>query len=746
MRKQSPSLPIKIGGLGFFISRPIQSFSQNHLGGIDRSEYQYRFNSDVLKMRMQHQGITEIYDYAYDHVGRKTSFKHTKDGVSQNVAKYEYDAIGRMKTKIFKPAGSAVGSKQTGNWTDVNTWLSGFLPTISDNVTINSGHTVTIPTGQNVSAGSLFDKGILQNFGTLQMGNLNPNSGGSDLEIVNYSYKIRGGLQGINLDNGGNLTNKIFSMRLGYEDAGFYDGNIGKQEWKSSLDNVSRSFTYGYDGASRITQGTYGGGKPNENYSLNFVTYDFNGNITNLSRNGLKSNNTFGLIDNLDYTYQANSNKIQEVTDKSGETASFADATGATDYTYSLDGSLTSDNNKGISIMEYNYLKLPRRIVKNGVEILYQYDALGKKLKETIGSNFTDYNGNTVYKNGALYQISHDEGRIINGEYEYNIKDHLGNLRVAFRDSLGFAKIVQANSYGIWGESLPTLSYLKASWKQDNFRFTGKENLPETGYTDFGARFYDNIVPRFITQDIKSEKWNMVSPYSYALNNPLIYIDPDGMDIDVSELLKSKDHAEAFIIFAKTKEGNAFLSNYASKGQKLQYNGNVFFEAKSAGKYDKLGIGLNYNISSDKNTTGSSTTSGEGIISKDINIEISSNGFGSENKKFNLVDAITHESLLHANSHAEDMDDGKKNHSNLPSEYRQYGTHADHYYVSREFIGNSNNKDVQDFPVNGFSILKQASKQLELNYSDTKIKTIMWNFNGSLINVNPKNGKLSYPK
>ena len=161
-------------------ARPIQSFSQNHLGGIDSSYYQYRFNGEVLKMRTVHQGITEIYDYAYDHVGRKTSFKHTKNGVSQNVAKYEYDAIGRMKTKIFKPAGSAVGSKQTGNWTDVNTWLSGGLPTISDNVTINAGHTVTIPSGQNVSAGSLFDKGTLQNFGTLQMGNLNPNSGGSD--------------------------------------------------------------------------------------------------------------------------------------------------------------------------------------------------------------------------------------------------------------------------------------------------------------------------------------------------------------------------------------------------------------------------------------------------------------------------------------------------------------------------------------------------------------------------------------
>ena len=309
------------------------------------------------------------------------------------------------------------------------------------------------------------------------------------------------------------------------------------------LYNVTHSFAYGYDGASRITQGSYMG-VGSESYALNSVSYDLNGNIKTLSRNGLKSDNTFGLIDNLAYTYQSNSNKIQKVDDNSNDTASFADATGETDYTYSLDGSLISDTNKGISVMEYNYLKLPRRIVKNGVEILYQYDALGKKLKETIGSNFTDYNGNTIYKNGALYQISHDEGRIINGEYEYNIKDHLGNLRVAFRDSLGFAKITQSSSYGIWGENLPTLSYLKASWKKDNFRFTGKENLPETGYTDFGARFYDNIVPRFLSQDIKAEKWNMVSPYVYTLNNPLRFIDPDGKDVTTT--IKTTQNSETY--------------------------------------------------------------------------------------------------------------------------------------------------------------------------------------------------------
>ncbi|WP_218918534.1 RHS repeat-associated core domain-containing protein [Flectobacillus major] len=65
----------------------------------------------------------------------------------------------------------------------------------------------------------------------------------------------------------------------------------------------------------------------------------------------------------------------------------------------------------------------------------------------------------------------------------------------------------------------------------DNFKFTGKENLPETGYTDFGARWYDNIVPRFISIDPLAEISKRWSPYAYTYDNPLRFIDPDGMGV-----------------------------------------------------------------------------------------------------------------------------------------------------------------------------------------------------------------------
>jgi RHS repeat-associated protein len=510
--------------------RIIQQHSQNNVGGIDRMDYQYRFNNEVLKMRMTHRktgakDLTELYQYAYDHAGRKTSFTHN----NLVVAKYEYDGIGRLQNKKFRPIGTTQGSKQTGNWTDASSWLSGVFPLANDNVTINTGHILTIPSGQSGSAGTLNDRGTLRNFGTLNMGKVPT----ADLYEQRFLYHIRGGIRGYNLDANGDLTNSLFSFKLSYEEGtgGYFDGNIRNQYWKSNIDGVQRAYEYSYDKASRIISGAYGSTKAGENYALNGITYDFNGNITTLSRNGYKSNNTFGLVDNLGYAYQTNSNKIQSVSDNSGEIASFTDAAGATDYTYNLDGSLASDANKGITLIEYNYLKLPKRIVKGSTVILNQYDATGRKIKETIGSNTTDYIGNKIYKNGVLYQISHDEGRIIDGQYEYNLRDHLGNLRVAFRDSSGVAKITQANSYGCWGEVLPTLSYLKSSWKEDKFRFTGQENLPETGYADFRARLYDNLVPRFITIDPLSEKYPGLNGYNYVANNPILLTDPFGTDI-----------------------------------------------------------------------------------------------------------------------------------------------------------------------------------------------------------------------
>jgi RHS repeat-associated protein len=66
--------------------------------------------------------------------------------------------------------------------------------------------------------------------------------------------------------------------------------------------------------------------------------------------------------------------------------------------------------------------------------------------------------------------------------------------------------------------------------------FTGKERDTESGNDYFGARYYASTMGRLLSPDphsgtllhvLNPQRWNM---YAYALNNPLLYTDPTGMD------------------------------------------------------------------------------------------------------------------------------------------------------------------------------------------------------------------------
>jgi RHS repeat-associated protein len=48
---------------------------------------------------------------------------------------------------------------------------------------------------------------------------------------------------------------------------------------------------------------------------------------------------------------------------------------------------------------------------------------------------------------------------------------------------------------------------------------------------DYSARGIDMANPRFTTQDPLAEKYYSISPYAYCANNPVNYIDPDGMAV-----------------------------------------------------------------------------------------------------------------------------------------------------------------------------------------------------------------------
>ncbi|TXE04804.1 RHS repeat-associated core domain-containing protein [Algoriphagus aquimarinus] len=92
--------------------------------------------------------------------------------------------------------------------------------------------------------------------------------------------------------------------------------------------------------------------------------------------------------------------------------------------------------------------------------------------------------------------------------------------------------IVQETHYDPWGVELSGLGYQYGGIKVNPYLYNGKEANGHLGVNlyDFGARLYDPAIGRWFVSDPMAEKMRRHSPYNYAFNNPLRYIDPDGME------------------------------------------------------------------------------------------------------------------------------------------------------------------------------------------------------------------------
>ena len=71
------------------------------------------------------------------------------------------------------------------------------------------------------------------------------------------------------------------------------------------------------------------------------------------------------------------------------------------------------------------------------------------------------------------------------------------------------------------------ISQRNSTWATP-YTFSGKEKDSETGYSYFGARYYDSDLSLFLSVDAMASKYPSLSPYNYCGNNPVNLVDLDG--------------------------------------------------------------------------------------------------------------------------------------------------------------------------------------------------------------------------
>jgi RHS repeat-associated protein len=418
-----------------------------------------------------------------------------------------------------------------------------------------------------------------------------------------------------------------FKIDLSYTADGQYNGNIGKYTWEVNGD--AGGFNLVYDGINRLLSAKNAGAYWDEE-----LTYDKNGNITNLKR--WRKATTPELIDNLSYAYGTNSNQLLSVNDATASDVGYNNRNiSGIDFAYDNNGNLTQDNDKGIGVngIEYNVLNLVRKVTgTGGIGQKYIWDGAGMKLAYEAGDVKKRYLGAIEYANNtnnvfAPSRIQTEEGHILLREnwtesslltkyvYYYTLSDHLGNARLVMNDDQD-AEVVQSNSYSAFG--LLALGPDGTASKFNNRFYNGKEKQEGTGWLDYGARMYSPEMGRWMSIDPKTDTQESWSPFHYGYNNPIRFTDPDGREPCCGDFLDTFVGASVAVI------DNATNGLVNLRGSYTPNNAQKYNKGQDAGDLGSMVVGALMSVDGAKNVG-----SGGGLMVASVSVEVGSGGVAS---------------------------------------------------------------------------------------------------------------------
>ncbi len=439
------------------------------LGGPSIS-YQYDTKPNSIGLLTEVTGLNVIYDYNYDALSRLINETETISGTDFTTTYRYCEESGRLDEMVY-PSGISLDY----------TYSNGHLQGISNSGNLLHKTVTTNARGQIESC----EKGSL---------------------YTTYSYDSYGYPVSINTSTHPEGIGDIQDLQYSFA------ASTGNLYYRKDVKNNLNEYFVSYDNLNRLKTSAI-------NSQTATVSYYDNGNIYKKQGVG-------------DYKYDDN-NKPHAVRN--------------------IDNPVNTENiTQDISYTVFNKVgNISHPELENQISFYYGPDFARKKTDEIkkgaahktkifVGDHFEKILDNLGNVNELNYVYGPDGLTAIividrNATPETSVyfihKDHLGSYHT-ITDING--NIVETLSFDAWGNRRNhldgTYTNLPTSFLFDR-GFTGHEHLDNFGLINMNGRVYDPVLSRFLSPDSYvqapgfSQSFNR---YSYAFNNPLVYIDPDG--------------------------------------------------------------------------------------------------------------------------------------------------------------------------------------------------------------------------
>ena len=556
----------------------VQDFTQGTMAAsgnrFKKLIYQYDLISEKVNWLAYQPGQQDAFyhNYIYDAENRLTNVQSSPDSINwDNDAFYSYYAHGPMARMVL-------GDQQVQGLNYAYT-LHGWLKAINPPVTGSPGYNLVMD-GSNGSVVGTSAYNLLLNYynndyspisgaappdasvSTTLSGDYRPLYNGNISSIgvnintlthpllYNYQYDQLNRLVGMDAwnrtDTAWSQISKLadFQERIAYDPNGnilkyLRNGNNTFSGDPLGMDSLTYSYTPGTNRLDHINDSV-----PSSNYTTDLdnqspgnYAYDSVGELVSDNASGISNItwNIYGKIDTImksdgsviSFTYDANENRISKTVLSGGDTIT-------TWYVRDVDGNVMSTYVSGDPLVN------SRRLTRTESD-MYGANRLGL-LRST-----TDMQDLATPDIDSLPLLGSGIGVIFTrGNKLFELNNHLENVLVTVSDKkFGHSaddstvdyytpEIVDAQDYYPFGSLEPGRTWSKNNTPAYRYGFNGKENDDEVkgqgNQQDYGMRTYDPRVGRFLSVDPLEESYPWYSPYQFAGNNPVLFIDLDGLE------------------------------------------------------------------------------------------------------------------------------------------------------------------------------------------------------------------------